>query len=195
MKSPSLILIDMVNDFLRTFEPTARERLLRSTNELIGIMRSCRRPVIWVRQQFRADLSDAFLEMRRKGISVTIEGTPGCEIAAELEVDRAADTVLVKKRYSAFHGTTLDELLAAFAPDGLIIAGINTHACIRMTAIDAYQRDWEVVVAADCVDSYDRPHHEISLRYMKDKIAALMSNAEIGTMLGSASAGARQRRE
>jgi len=23
-----------------------------------------------------------------------------------------------------------------------------------------------------CVESYDRPHHEISLRYVKDKIAA-----------------------
>jgi hypothetical protein len=51
------------------------------------------------------------------------------------------------------------------------------------------QRDWEVVVAADCVESYDRQHHEISLRYMKDKIAALMSNAEIGRMLGPASTG------
>jgi hypothetical protein len=86
MKSPSLIIIDMVNDFLRTLEPAARQRLLRSTNELIGIVRSCGRPVIWVRQQFRADLSDAFLEMRRKGIRVTIEGTPGCEIAADLAV-------------------------------------------------------------------------------------------------------------
>lgn len=133
--------------------------------------------------------------MRRKGIRVTIEGTPGCEIAAELAVDPAADTVLVKKRYSAFHGTALDKVLADLAPDGLIIAGINTHACIRTTAVDAYQRDWEVVIAADCVDSYDRPHHEISLRYMKDKIAALMSNAEIGRMLGLERAGARRPRE
>ena len=189
MKSPSLIVIDMVNDFLQSLEGAARQRLLRSTNELIGIMRSHRRPVIWVRQQFRSDLSDAFLEMRRKAIRVTIEGTPGCEIAAELAVDPATDTVLVKKRYSAFHGTTLDKVLAAFATDGLIIAGVNTHACIRTTAIDAYQRDWEVVVAVDCIESYDRPHHEISLRYMKDKIAALMSNAEIGRMLGPASTG------
>jgi isochorismate hydrolase len=43
----------------------------------------------------------------------------------------------------------------------------------------AYQRDWETSVAADCVDSYDREHHDISMRYMKDKIAAIMSNQEI----------------
>jgi len=94
--------------------------------------------------------------MRRRAIRVTIEGTPGCEIAAELAVDPATDTNLVKKRYSAFHGTTLDKVLAAFATDGLIIAGVNTHACIRTTVIDAYQRDWEVVVAADCIGGQAR---------------------------------------
>jgi isochorismate hydrolase len=65
------------------------------------------------------------------------------------------------------------------SPDALILAGINTHACVRVTAIDAYQRDWNVIVAADCIDSYDCEHHDISLKYMKDKIAAVMSNEEI----------------
>lgn len=45
------------------------------------------------------------------------------------------------------------------------------------------QRDWETIVAADCVDSYDREHHDISMKYMKDKIAAIMSNQEILTAL------------
>jgi isochorismate hydrolase len=38
-------------------------------------------------------------------------------------------------------------------------------------------------VAADCVDSYDQEHHEISLRYMTGKIASAMSNEDIRTML------------
>src|SRR5262245_48115846 len=81
------------------------------------------------------------------------------------------------------YGTALDQLLAGLEPDGLILAGLNTHACVRVTAIDAYQRDWEVIVAADCVDSYDREHHEISMRYMNGKIASVMSNEEIRAML------------
>ena len=52
-----------------------------------------------------------------------------------------------------------------------------------MAAVDAYQRDWPVVLAADCIDSYDREHHEISIRYMKDKIATVMTNAEIAAAL------------
>jgi nicotinamidase-related amidase len=182
MKEPALIVIDMLNDFLQTWEPASKQRLVQSTNALVDIVRSHKRPVIWVRQEFQPDLRDAFPEMKAKGIRIAIQGTQGCQIASDLAV-APSDTVIIKKRYSAFYGTRLEQLLAALRPDGLILAGINTHACIRMAAIDAYQRDWKVILAADCVDSYDQEHHEISLRYMKDKIASVMSNEEIREML------------
>jgi nicotinamidase-related amidase len=58
----------------------------------------------------------------------------------------------------------LDNVLDQLQPDSIILAGINTDACIRMTAIDAYQRDWAVILASDCIASYDREHHDITLR-------------------------------
>jgi nicotinamidase-related amidase len=182
MRAPALIVVDMLNDFLQTWPPASKERLIRSINSLVDIMRTRARPVIWIRQEFQQDLSDAFPEMRAKGIRVTIQGTPGCQLDPKLAVT-ASDTVIIKKRYSAFFGTALDQILADLEPDALILAGINTHACIRATAIDAYQRDWKVVVASDCVDSYDREHHEISLRYIDGKIAAVMNNEEIRNAL------------
>lgn len=182
MKNPVLLVIDLVNDFLDQWPADSKKRLLDSTRELIATMRSRKLPVIWVRQEFVPDLSDAFPEMREKGIRLTIQGTPGAEIVREL-APAAGDPVVIKKRYSAFFGTNLDDLLARLHPDALILAGVNTHACIRMAAIDAYQRDWPVVLAADCIDSYDREHHEVSLRYMKNKIARVMSNTEIGEEL------------
>ena len=182
MEKPLLIVIDMLQDFLESWEPARRERLVRSINELAGLMRSRGHPVLWVRQEFEPDLRDAFPEMKAKGIRKTIKGTPGCQMVAELAVS-PSDPVIIKKRYSAFFGTTLDETLARLRPDTIVLAGINTHACIRTTAIDAYQRDWSVILASDCIDSYDREHHEISLRYMKDKLAAVMSNEEISAAL------------
>ncbi len=172
----------MVNDFLEKWPPASRQQLVRSINDLVGLLRPRGHPIIWVRQEFEPDLSDAFPEMRTKGIRITIKGTAGCQIAADLAV-ASSDPVLIKKRYSAFYQTALDALLQRLRPDSIIIAGINTHACIRSTAIDAYQRDWETIVAEDCVDSYDREHHDISMKYMKDKIAAVMSNQEILTAL------------
>jgi len=182
MARPVLIVIDMLNDFLGQWKPAPKQRLLRSINELVKIMRQCGHPVIWVRQEFEPDLRDAFPEMRRKGIRITIKGTVGCQIVSDLAM-APSDPVVIKKRYSAFYQTDLDRILSQLNPDVLILAGINTHACIRTTAIDAYQRDWETILAADCVDSYDKEHHDISLNYMKDKIASVLTNDEIRSLL------------
>jgi maleamate amidohydrolase len=184
MNLPVLIVIDTLIDPLANWESGQRQNLVRAINELVGIMRGHSRPIAWVRQEFEPDLRDAFLEMRTKGIRTTIKGTPGCQIVPELAL-APSDIVIVKKRYSAFFGTNLDETLALLKPDALILAGINTHACIRATAIDAYQRDWPVVLALDCIDSYDREHHDISLRYMKDKLATVLTNQEIESALRS----------
>jgi nicotinamidase-related amidase len=178
MERPALIVIDMLNDFLAEWEPARKARLIQSINELAEMIRGHGHSVMWIRQEFEPDLSDAFLEMKAKGIRSTIKGTRGSQIISELHV-AATDVVIVKKRYSAFFGTALDEALARIRPDAIILAGINTHACIRTTAVDAYQRDWAVILASDCIDSYDGEHHEISMRYMKDKLAVVLSNREI----------------
>ena len=62
---------------------------------------------------------------------------------------------------------------------------VFANACIRTTAIDAYQRDWPLILASECVDSYDREHHHVTLKYMKDKLAILMTNREIDAMLNA----------
>lgn len=182
MKKPVLIVIDMLNDFLDRWETARKEELVLSINDLVEIVRKSGHPVLWVRQEFEPDLRDAFPEMKAKGIQITIKGTPGAQILSDLAIS-PSDPVIVKKRYSAFFGTNLDEVLNQFHPDSIILAGINTHACVRMTAIDAYQRDWPVILASDCVDSYDREHHDITLRYIKDKLAAVLTNREIAAAL------------
>jgi nicotinamidase-related amidase len=182
MIRPLLLVVDMQNDFLDGWAAAARESLVRSTHDLVLLIRSHGFPVVWVRQEFEADLSDAFRETKARRISITIKGTSGCEIVPHLPVARN-DPVIVKKRYSAFFRTKLEDVLAELRPDTLILAGINTHACIRMTAIDAYQRDWPVIIASDCVGSYDEEHHAITLRYLQREIARAMSNPEIGVAL------------
>jgi nicotinamidase-related amidase len=176
----ALLIIDVLVDFFeRVPELSAqRARLVAATNQLTAAARDAGQPVIWVRQEFRPDLGDAFLDMRRRGVAVTIAGTEGARILPEL-TQGARDHVVVKKRYSAFHGTGLDDLLAALGPRGLVVGGINTHACVRTTVIDAYQRDYDVTLATECTGSYDAEHHDVTLRYLDGRIARLSSNAEI----------------
>ena len=186
MATVALLVIDMLNDFFRQHATLAacRSELVRSTNQLISAFRAHAQPVYWVRQEFSPDLSDAFAVMRKRGIRVTIAGTAGCEILPEL--DRLpSDIVIIKKRYSAFFGTNLDELLTARQPLTLDVAGINTHACVRTTAIDAFQRDLDVLIAGDCVCSYDLEHHEITRRYLDGHIAPFRTNQQIVELLGT----------
>lgn len=162
MSRSVFLVIDVLNDFFRNQSLAGRrEELAGAINELVGSFRGQGQPIIWVRQEFEADLSDAFLEMRKENIHITIAGTEGEQILAELDV-QPSDTVIVKKRYSAFFGTTLDEVLATLNPDILVVGGVNTHACIRTTVVDAYQRDYEIIVASECTASNDEEHHEIT---------------------------------
>ena len=186
----AFLVIDMLVDYFdRVPELSAqRTRLTTGINQLTRAARSAGQPVIWVRQEFREDLGDAFLDMRRRRVAVTIAGTNGAKILPELT--RASDDhVVVKKRYSAFFGTSLDDLLAILNPRSLVNAGINTHACVRTTVIDAYQRDYDVVLAADCIGSYDAEHHDITVRYLDGKMARLAANSEIVDRLRSVRAG------
>jgi nicotinamidase-related amidase len=184
MPRAALIVIDMLGDYFAQIPQLAahRARLVSSINDLSVSVRRCELPVIWVRQEFKRDLSDAFLDMRRRNIAITVEGTPGAQLLPELECSQA-DIIIIKKRYSAFFGTNLDEILGRVRPKSLVLAGINTHACIRTAAIDAYQRDYDVVVAADCIASYDDTWHEETLRYLDGKIALVMTNDRIQDLL------------
>ncbi len=180
-----LLVIDMQEDFFRHDRLSSRRgELVRRTNELTESFRARAGKVIWVKQEFAPDLSDAPLEIRRRGMRVVVAGSPGAALLPELRVE-PADLHLVKKRYSAFFGSSLDKLLARFEPSWLVVAGVNTHACVRSTVVDAYQRDYEVVLASECIDSHDAEHHRVSLRYMEGKLARAMSNEQLRGLLAS----------
>ena len=175
----AILIIDMLNDFFHDGRlKERRKELCGKINDLIHWGRQHNLKLIWVRQEFKEDLSDAFLTMRKKGIRKTIEKTAGSLILDELNLTEG-DLEIIKKRYSAFYKTNLEEILSAAEIKQLILCGINTHACVRMTAIDAFQRDFEIVIASDCVESYDEEHHTVSLRYLGKDIARLLDNCQI----------------
>ena len=186
MPKTALLIVDMLNDFFRQHTPLAERRaqLVAAINTLASSFRKHDQPIIWVRQEFAPDLHDAFLDMRKHNLKVTIAGTDGCEILPELD-RQPIDKTIVKKRYSAFFGTDLELMLQQIRPELLVVTGINTHACVRTTVIDAYQRDYEVLVATDCIASYDEAHHNITTRYLDGSIARLLPSQEIIEMLRS----------
>jgi len=175
MRRPAFFVIDMLNDCFGHAElDRMRVALCSSINQMTALARANGFPVIWVRQEFESDLSDAFLDMKSENIRMFIKDTAGSRILDELVRDDS-DIEIVKKRYSMFYGTRLESLLQELETDSLILAGVNTHACIRTAAIDAYQRDFQVTIVRECVASKDLEHHEITLDYLDGGIATVMT--------------------
>ena len=177
--NPVFVFVDLLEDFFSKPPLSARRAALSTAvNDLASFARKNGFPVIWVRQEFEPDLSDALLSMRQTGTRVTIRGTGGCDVIKEIE-RRPGDAEVVKKRYSAFFGTPLAQLLANARCSHLVIGGVNTHACVRATAIDAFQRDYNVILATDSIASYDDEYHRESIRYLAQSIGRPMTNGEI----------------
>jgi nicotinamidase-related amidase len=177
-KPCAIVVIDMVGDmFIPSELAVQRDSLVTAINELLAHGREAGHSIVWVRQELAEDLSDAPLQFRLEEIHRTIVGTPGAMLLGELD-SAPGDTEVIKKRYSAFFGTRLYEYLQEKSIRSIAVVGVNTHACVRTTAIDAYQHDYPVYVISDCVGSYDLEHHEVTLRYIDGKIGTVLSLAE-----------------
>ncbi|MBD3384123.1 isochorismatase family protein [candidate division KSB1 bacterium] len=182
--SSALIIVDLLIDFFdralwpHSDIPQQRESLTRNTNDLVSLAREFQLPVLWVRQEFEPDLSDAFLHMRRQHKKYTVKGTPGANFLPELQIN-ASDPVITKKRFSAFFRTKLDEQLAALGVTEIILAGITTTWCIRETAVDAYQRDFLVTLAKSCTAAFTAEDHDKSIKAMDGYIAKCFSIRQI----------------
>ena len=69
----ALLIIDMLEDFFKE-EPlrAIRKELTERINNLITGARKAGIPIIWIRQEFRQDLEDAFITMRKKNIKLAL---------------------------------------------------------------------------------------------------------------------------
>lgn len=176
---PALLIIDMQKDFFvgeRLLK--AKDTLVKNINFLEDVVRRHHVPIVWVRQEMNPDLSDAPLGDKKLGRKIVVAGTEGSRLVDGLQ-KKDGDFEIIKTRYSPFYKTNLEELLQKLGVNQLIVAGINTHACVRMAAIDAYERDYEVILALDCISSWDEEHHAVTVRYLSGKLTTPMTNGEI----------------
>jgi nicotinamidase-related amidase len=183
--TPVFVFIDLQEDYFRQ-APLADRRasIVDAVNELARFAREHAHPVVWVRAEIEPDLSDALLSLKEVGIRNANSGKGGTALLAELEVVDG-DHEIVKKRYSAFFGTELQSLLSSLSCTHVVIAGVNSHACVRSSAVDAYQLDYRVLLADDAIASYDAEYHRESMRYLAQSIGRVVSNGEICEYFGA----------
>ena len=79
---------------------------------------------------------------------------------------------VVKRRHSIFYETVLEYLLYEREVSRLILAGQVTEQCILYSALDAYLRHFDVVVARDCVAHIHEDLADAALRMMERNMRA-----------------------
>jgi nicotinamidase-related amidase len=165
-KSPvALLLIDVINDMdfegsealVRQAVPMARRiAALKGRTKALGV------PTVYVNDNFGRWQSD-FRSVVRHCLE---DGVPGEETARILKPEDD-DYFVLKPKHSAFYATTLDTLLAYLGTHTLIMAGIAGNICILFSANDAYMRDFNLVVPADCVISNTTEENEHALEQIR----------------------------
>jgi nicotinamidase-related amidase len=109
----------------------------------------------------------------------------GAPLVRRLRPDEDAYVVL-KPKHSAFFGTTLDVLLRYLKVDTLILTGLTGDRCVLFTAIDAFLRDFRLLVPSDCVVSIDPEYNRQALDYMARMLDADVRESgsiDLGTRL------------
>jgi len=149
----AVLVIDVINDL--EFEGGERllPQALTMADRLASLLARARRagvPIIYANDNFGRWRSD-FGSLLRRCLAEPVRGRP---LVERLRPD-PKDYVVLKPKHSAFYSTTLDLLLRYLRARTLILTGLTADRCVLFTASDAYMRDFDVAVPADCVASIE----------------------------------------
>lgn len=178
VENTALLIIDMQNDFCsinggldrRGYDVTNSRAIIP---KIASLLQGCRQKgirVFFVRGENSPQKSSVTWDNRPSathdkdlGFRLIAPGTWGAQIVDELK-PLPSEPVIVKLRYSAFIGTELQLLLKSCDIKTVIFAGTTTNVCVETSARDAFNLDYNVIVAADCVSSPEPDLAQASLK-------------------------------
>ena len=177
--NPALVLVDLQQDFLS--RPGIVPDAGTITAAAARLLDGCRArgvPVAHVQTVIRADGSDRMPHWKRSDHWECVEGSAGARAPPAL-APRAGETVVRKPVFSGFGNPLLEETLRSHKVDTVIVAGIYLHGCVRSTVLDAYERGFEVWVAADATGSTEPAHAEHSRNWLSTRAARFLAVDDI----------------
>ncbi len=159
----AVVVIDMINDFVTgVFKNERAEKIIPNVKQLLNFVRENKIPVVYVNDAHLPNVDTEFDIWPQHAVA----GTWGAQVVDELKPEKG-DFVLQKRRYSAFQGTGLDQLLRELKVDTLILTGVVTDICIQHTAADAFFRGYKIIVPEDCVEAINEQTQKAALDYLK----------------------------
>ena len=186
-KKCAVILVDMLNAVVKgegpPFKtPPDREEIVGAFQKLVAHCRSVGTPLVYITTERRPDGVGAPTTITDipvgAGGSGLLAGSPGVQIIDELR-PQPEDFILVKPRFSAFYGTSLDVILKALGTETILVGGISTQRSVEGTVRDAKNRDLQCVVVSDCCTARPLDQHEMTLKHIMPDLARVRTTDEV----------------
>jgi bifunctional isochorismate lyase/aryl carrier protein len=182
----AVLVHDLQDYFLRPYDAASPllTGLLEGTTAILAAARAAGVPVFYTAQD--GDHSDRALQgdLWGPGMSAAPADTAIHEAVAPV----AGDTVLVKKRYSAFAKSDLADRLRAGGRDQLVVVGVYAGIGITATAYDAFCRDVQPFVVADATADLGPEQHARALDLVASCTGVVTSTANVLAALSPAPA-------
>ncbi|MNJ37167.1 Isochorismatase family protein YecD [compost metagenome] len=179
-KKQALINIDYTNDFVATDGAlTCGESGQAIENTIVGITKQFIERGDYV--VFAIDLHKQEDELHPETKLFpphNIAGTGGRHLYGGLQAvyddNRDNDDVywMDKTRYSAFAGTDLELRLRERKIEVLHLVGVCSDICVLHTAVDAYNKGFQIVIHEGAIASFDAEGHAWALRHFKGSLGA-----------------------
>lgn len=156
---PALIVVDMIKDNIgmhSELNPSSEfVKIIPNIQKLLRGFRKRNLPIIFANDSF---LEGDFLFSGRMKTHA-IRGTSGTQVITEFGPE-PTDTILEKRRFSAFFKTDLDMTLRLWKIDTIVVVGISTPGCVYMTAMDGFAHDFSAVIIEDCCAAHKYEIHK-----------------------------------
>ena len=162
--NPALIVVDMINGFTAPKCPLGShcQEVVAANCELLAIFRAKGLPVFFTTVVYHDDQQATVFRAKVPALNLLQPGSHW--VAVDPKMRRADSEPLIEKQWaSAFHKTDLDDQLKALGVDSLVITGLTTSGCVRASAVDGLQNNYQVVVAKEAVGDRNPAAHEANL--------------------------------
>lgn len=167
-----LLVIDMLNDFIKEdgalFCGPASQKMLPFVKDKISQFRTKGTPVLFVADNHDPDDKEFAMFPPH-----CVQDTDGAKVVDGLFQE--GDLLIHKKRYSAFYGTDLSNLLDTMGKEKELtvhVVGVCTNICVLYTVEELRNRDIRTVVYREGVASFDELAHEFALTQMESVLGA-----------------------
>jgi alpha-ketoglutaric semialdehyde dehydrogenase len=189
----ALLLVDLQEDFLsRPGLDPARSALITRTARLADACRKRGVPVVHLHTRVRPDGADRMPHWKQQGRWACVEGTPGA-LAPEMLRPGPGERSFEKQFFGAFGAEGLEGHLSDLGARTLLLAGLYLHSCVRQSALEAYERGFEVWIADGAVGSLDAVHAEVTRAWLAERAARFVPcETLIAELTGAAPAASAQ---